>query len=610
MDTVDNSHPLNRFSKRYVLCIAVLHLGLLTYGIFVHGPSPDEVGHLAAGLSHWHTGRFDLYRVNPPLVRMLATIPVLTQDPNVRWEWNSAYDTSRPEWDLGAELIEHHGRSYFRLLRVARLACLPFGMIALWIVWRWSMDLFGAAGGMLSATVWAFSPMVITNGQLITPDTAAAGIGAVACFAFRQWLKQGTLRLALMSGLALGVVELVKFTWLILFVVWPAQWLLYRFIMRGNDPGSSGMRNQMGHLVFMFGMCIFVVNIGYGFEGTFKKLGDYSFLSSSFGGHRIDNTNDWVFGNRFRQSVLSRIPMPLPENLVLGIDRQKADFEWEFNSYLRGQWRKSGWWYYYFYGLLIKEPAPFVLLTILAIALAVNLRMTATGRAEALNLLFPATVLFVFVSSQTGFNHHLRYVLPAMIFVAVGVGILATPAGKWQQTRRAVAYGLVTMGVFGSLANFPHSHAYFNIFVGGPRNGPLHLSDSNVDWGQDLPLLEDWAERHRGKPLDGVVHLLPVILGVRELTGLPRKEVPKVDSAAERSRTLRTAPHATFGPVPGRYALSVVHLYRRDSGYEYFQMLNPTDYVGYTVRIYVVSVDDANIIRLKYGLPLLDRGSP
>lgn len=340
MDTADNSDTLSQYGGRYVICVGAIHLCLLTYGIFSHGPCPDEVGHLSAGLSHWHTGRFDLYRVNPPLVRMSATAPVLTQELKVRWKWNPKYDTSRPEWDLGAELIEAHEQNYFRLLRMARLACLPFSMIALWIVWRWSTDLFGTAGSMLSVTVWAFSPMVITNGQLITPDTAAAGIGAVACYSFRQWLKQGTLRLALMSGLLLGVVELVKFTWLILFALWPVQWLLYRFIVRAESTHSSGMRNQAGHLVFMFGMCIFIINIGYGFEGTFKKLGDYNFLSSPLGGHRIENTNDWVFGNRFRHSALSHIPVPLPENLVLGIDRQKADFEREFNSYLRGQWRK------------------------------------------------------------------------------------------------------------------------------------------------------------------------------------------------------------------------------------------------------------------------------
>ena len=196
-----------------------------------------------------------------------------------------------------------------------------------------------------------------------------------------------------------------------------------------------------------------------------------------------------------------------------------------------------------------------------------------------------------------------------MIFVAMGVGILVTPLEPWHRTRRAIAFGLAALGVFGSLADFPHSHAYFNIFVGGPRNGPLHLSDSNVDWGQDLLLLEDWAIRHPGKPLDGVVHLLPVILGVLDLTGLPRKDVPKVVSPAERSRQSRTAPGEVFGPVPGRYALSVVHIYRQDSGYEYFRMLDPVAYIGHTIQIFEVSSDDVNRIRRSCGLPFLDRSS-
>ncbi len=59
--------------------------GLLAYGAAVHSPSIDEVGHMAAGLSHWQLGRFDLYNVNPPLVRMAATFPVLWADPKTDW---------------------------------------------------------------------------------------------------------------------------------------------------------------------------------------------------------------------------------------------------------------------------------------------------------------------------------------------------------------------------------------------------------------------------------------------------------------------------------------------------------------------------------------------
>ncbi len=70
--------PLLRVLPAALLAI---HAGLLAYGAAVHSPSIDEVGHLAAGLSHWQLGRFDLYHVNPPLVRMVAAVPVLFAQP-------------------------------------------------------------------------------------------------------------------------------------------------------------------------------------------------------------------------------------------------------------------------------------------------------------------------------------------------------------------------------------------------------------------------------------------------------------------------------------------------------------------------------------------------
>ncbi len=47
-----------------------------------------------------------------------------------------------------------------------------------------------------------------------------------------------------------------------------------------------------------------------------------------------------------------RLPIPVPANYLLGIDRQKYDFdEAGFRSYLRGRWRQGGWWYYYLYAI-------------------------------------------------------------------------------------------------------------------------------------------------------------------------------------------------------------------------------------------------------------------
>ncbi len=63
--------------------LLVIHTLLLAASAWMHSPTRDEWGHLPAGVSHWQLGQFDLYRVNPPLVRMVAALPVLPYAPQI-----------------------------------------------------------------------------------------------------------------------------------------------------------------------------------------------------------------------------------------------------------------------------------------------------------------------------------------------------------------------------------------------------------------------------------------------------------------------------------------------------------------------------------------------
>jgi len=55
---------------------------------------------------------------------------------------------------------------------------------------------------------------------------------------------------------------------------------------------------------------------------------------------------------------------------------------------------------------------------------------------------------------------------------------------------------LLAWTIGSSLYVYPHSLSYFNELAGGPKNGPPHLLNSNIDWGQDLLFLEKWAEEN------------------------------------------------------------------------------------------------------------------
>ena len=61
------------------------HAFLLGWVAAKPSPTLDEPAHLAAGLYVWKYGRFDLYRVNPPLVKVIAALPVTFADPATNW---------------------------------------------------------------------------------------------------------------------------------------------------------------------------------------------------------------------------------------------------------------------------------------------------------------------------------------------------------------------------------------------------------------------------------------------------------------------------------------------------------------------------------------------
>ncbi|MBA3313142.1 MAG: hypothetical protein M3552_15670 [Planctomycetota bacterium] len=75
-----------RSSMWCVPVLLVVHAGLLGYGAVVHSPTYNEPAHLVAGISYWRFGRFDVYSVNPPLVRFVAAAPVLFAGCETDWE--------------------------------------------------------------------------------------------------------------------------------------------------------------------------------------------------------------------------------------------------------------------------------------------------------------------------------------------------------------------------------------------------------------------------------------------------------------------------------------------------------------------------------------------
>jgi len=104
---------------------------------------------------------FHLYRVNPPLPRMVGAIPVLLMNPKTNWNNYQMHPFSRETIPMGVRFAKSNGARTFRLFTVARLACIPFSLLGAYVCYRWAAEVWGYSGALVSLIVWTFNPMVL-----------------------------------------------------------------------------------------------------------------------------------------------------------------------------------------------------------------------------------------------------------------------------------------------------------------------------------------------------------------------------------------------------------------------------------------------------------------
>ncbi|MDR1491861.1 MAG: hypothetical protein LBT05_03955, partial [Planctomycetaceae bacterium] len=78
-----------------------------------------------------------------------------------------------------------------------------------------------------------------------------------------------------------------------------AMWLLYR-LPEIKTLAKKDWRQQIKQLVAIFAMSILIINMGYLFEGTGKRLGSYRFQTTLFTGYKTLADIPSGGGNRLR----------------------------------------------------------------------------------------------------------------------------------------------------------------------------------------------------------------------------------------------------------------------------------------------------------------------
>ncbi len=569
---------ISRYSVWCAVAMVVIHAGIASWESFIQSPNANEVAHLISGISHWELGRFELYRGNPPLVRMVAALPAVIFGCETDWSLYSNLPGSRSEFGMVPKFVESNGVWSYRYIILGRLMLIPFSCLGAWACFCWADELYGRPCAMLATALWCFSPNELALASFMSPDGVASSLGVVAGYSFWRWLVRPTWGRSAIAGALLGLALLTKLTWVTLLVLWPVIGMI-SLLRRFPQDHPLGRGQQAAQLLLCLVMGLHVLNMGYLYDGSFSSLGSFKFVSHALtGSERGSLPNGW--GNRFERTVVGHIPVPVPEQFVLGFDIQKADFDMPRRTYLRGQMYEHGLWYYYLYAFAVKTPLGIVL-----IGLVASLNTKGVQAFARMAWILPIHFLFFvgIVSAEISWNAHLRYALPALPFFL----IWTARAGQVLVTGQKVLSSLLIVGIVwatgSSLRYVPHSLSYFNELAGGPEAGHFHLIDSNVDWGQDLFLLQDWLAEHPEVGKIGLVYY-----------GQFNPRVAGIDFFLPEDSPVA-------GRTPGWYAVSVTMMHGmpfwqtapdgqqywcKPDGFIDFLERTPVDRVGYSLLIF------------------------
>ncbi len=641
--------------------ILVVQWSLAVRSLLSENPTVDEVVHLPAGVTYWQTGTFPLYPHNPPLIKLIAALPVLAAEPitaplyqEPAWGWKEA---NKAAFAHGFSL--YNADRYFDLFQSARLLMPLFALLGSLVVFEWSRRLYGPWGGLLSLSLWAFCPNILAHSRLVTTDIGATVLGFGATYLFWLYLHNRGWWFAALVGVVLGLAQLAKFSNLLLFGIWPIFWLAHEFLSKEPEGRLRRIRQTLAQGGLMVTLCVLVINLGYGSEGLGERLGRFAFTSELLTVDReramapplepgqtgvpLQVALAMFRVNRFQNTPMEALPVPLPRYYVLGFDDQKLEAEGIPNKillatkdaraalragpegdevtgypvYLDGELRNESWWYYYWMTLLYKVPEGTWALVLLAIlVLLFGSTRSRAPWADELSLWVVPLVVLIVMSFGTNIALGLRYVLPIFPYVFVSTGKVASWAASLNQNRRRIAlFGIVFFLAATLTATsliHPHYIAYFNWLSGGPTRGSEHLIDSNLDWGQDLVNLEARLRDEFPGERVGIAYFGQINPEMFNLQGEGSGNVSLLDWFLPPGLpgTIGERPDLTASPpVPGLYAVSVSlvkglpwRVYTRDrwapvsasqDAFRYFDDLEPIGHVGHSIFLYRIEPAEA-----------------
>ncbi len=434
----------------------------------------DEGFEIVAGYQYLTTGEYRASLENPPLERILEALPLLFLRPDLKGDALGANNTGPADVDAGLAFLYKNRLPAGQILFAARLPMIAVTVGLLLVLAVWCRRKFGAAAGIVAAFLFALDPTIIAHGRYVKNDMLVAAAAFVAVIAWDWFLESGKGRALVASGMALGLALGSKYSALFLLPVFLVLYLLRNW-RKFSWPSFLKASAVVGVLAAVVILILYAPYDGALLPHARSAAGiplREVLDQSTMVGRRIA----WI-GSRLGWRS---------HPYLIGLATFASHGGGTHPTYIWGNRGTTGWWFYFPFAFAIKTPVAVLLGLLVIVPFAVTQPM-----------LWIPILIYGALSMVGHVDIGLRHILPIypFLYALLGAGLVRVR----RRFRTPLVIAIVAATALESFTVFPYYTAFFNVLAGGPKNGPKFLVDSNIDWGQDLKRLGEYASAH-GSP--------------------------------------------------------------------------------------------------------------
>ena len=553
----------------------------------------DEDDHIYAGYMSWKHADFGLNPEHPPLVKLVAALPLL----DVPLKMPVLQDRMfKHEAFLGGKDFFFKNDANTMLFR-ARMAVTFFTLLLALLVFLAAQEMFGTVAGFIALGLLVFDPNLLAHGAVVGTDVGLSCFTFASVYAFYRYVKSPSPWRLIVVGIATGLALICKHTGILVFpmLFLLAIWEVWRGA-RATEPSAAPVlpvipptippiipptipawkraRHLALALLAITAIGLTILWTAYGFRYQARAEGRQMNPPLSVFLQGLSRPRE----AHLLQTV-ARFHL-LPESYIYGLAdvRIMSDF---YASFLLGKVYPHGVWFYFPVAFTIKSSLPFLLLLLLTIWAIAARRFTAWREIYFLTI---PPLFYLIIAMSSGMNIGVRHILPMYLFFSVLIGGAAAKLIRHNRHWIFPVFALLIFQAISTSRSYPAYLAYANELWGGPPRVHELLSDSNSDWGQQLKDVKHYLDQRNVKDCwliyfgEGVVDA--------SYYGIPCKPLPTMDSLWVNEPA--NAPPAIDGTV----LVSAGDLSGFEFGpaplnpYEQFKSLRPVAVIDYGVFVY------------------------